>query len=122
MFPFQQINEFSQQISCNPHQDIVQNDQFSGGASNNLTKLMGDGQPQPPAILANSKTKNDVGFSCDDKKIIRKEIERQRRQQMSTLCASLRSLLPLESLKVNNNNGPSLFLSLSLLSKFTRAA
>ncbi|OAY48208.1 transcription factor bHLH126 [Manihot esculenta] len=60
---------------------------------------MGDGQPQPPAILANSNTKNDVGFSCDDKKIIRKEIERQRRQQMSTLCASLRSLLPLESLK-----------------------
>ncbi|KAF2315717.1 hypothetical protein GH714_040249 [Hevea brasiliensis] len=58
---------------------------------------MGDGLP--PRVLANSNTNNDASLACDEKKIIRKEIERQRRQQMSTLHASLRSLLPLESLK-----------------------
>ncbi|KAJ9164111.1 hypothetical protein P3X46_023725 [Hevea brasiliensis] len=93
MFPFQQSNEFSSAISCNPHQD----NPFLAGASNNPTNLMGDGLP--PRVLANSNTNNDANLACDEKKIIRKEIERQRRQQMSTLHASLRSLLPLESLK-----------------------
>ncbi|KAI9112121.1 hypothetical protein K1719_017017 [Acacia pycnantha] len=35
----------------------------------------------------------------DEKKIIRRETERKRRQQMTTLCESLRSLLPFELIK-----------------------
>lgn len=38
----------------------------------------------------------------DEKKIIRREVERQRRTQMSILCASLRSSLPSELIKVFN--------------------
>ncbi|KAF2311811.1 hypothetical protein GH714_026847 [Hevea brasiliensis] len=105
MFPFQQNNEFSSQISSNPHQDIAEDNPILGGTSN-LSNFMVDGQP--PLILANSNTNNEVNYTCDEKKIIRKEIERQRRQQMSTLHGSLRSLLPLESLKVNNKEPLSL--------------
>lgn len=36
----------------------------------------------------------------DEKKIIRREVEKQRRSQMSILCASLRSSLPFELIKV----------------------
>ncbi|KAK2458177.1 transcription factor bHLH118 [Trifolium repens] len=35
----------------------------------------------------------------DEKKIIRREVEKQRRMQMSILCSSLRSSLPLELIK-----------------------
>lgn len=35
----------------------------------------------------------------DEKKIIRREVEKQRRSQMSILCASLRSSLPFELIK-----------------------
>ncbi|KAI9073037.1 hypothetical protein K1719_045016 [Acacia pycnantha] len=35
----------------------------------------------------------------DEKNIIRRETERKRRQQMTTLCESLRSLLPFELIK-----------------------
>jgi hypothetical protein len=38
----------------------------------------------------------------DEKKIIRREVEKQRRMQMSILCSSLRSSLPLELIKVFN--------------------
>ncbi|XP_031260645.1 transcription factor bHLH118-like [Pistacia vera] len=51
-------------------------------------------------ILASAKDNDGSdNFNDSEKKIIRKEIERQRRQHMSMLNASLRSLLPLESIK-----------------------
>ncbi|EEF51480.1 transcription factor bHLH36 [Ricinus communis] len=98
MFPYDQNNRFSPQaIFFYPHQDIIQDNQILGEKSVDSSNL--DQEGQIPIILSNSNTNNDVNLACVEKKIIRKEIERQRRQQMSTLHASLRSLLPLESLK-----------------------
>lgn len=38
----------------------------------------------------------------DDKKMIRREVEKQRRMQMSILCSSLRSSIPFDLIKVFN--------------------
>ncbi|KAK1575128.1 hypothetical protein Q3G72_002876 [Acer saccharum] len=51
-------------------------------------------------ILSPAENNNDrISYNVLEKKIVRKENERLRRQHMSMLNASLRSLLPLESVK-----------------------
>ena len=54
-------------------------------------------------VLLNTPGNNDGNTSGDDRKIIRREMEKQRRQEMANLNASLRSLLPIEYIKVKHN-------------------
>lgn len=119
MFPFQQnSDEFWPQIFSNPYQedigkdfqDLIYGQDSLHGISNQTISV---DEIQKHKILATSKANDHSGkIIRDEKKIARKEIERQRRQHISTLHASLRNLLPLESIKVKK-----LFL-LYLISSF----
>ncbi|KAK0596942.1 hypothetical protein LWI29_020404 [Acer saccharum] len=92
MFPPPGIDHDSFFNHFNPHQeDFIQQDPISGQASLEGSDLTNNNNNYYEGIGSN----ND----CDQRKILRKEIERQRRQHMSKLNASLRSLLPLESIK-----------------------
>ena len=107
MFPFQQSgDEIWSQISSNPYQedtdkdfqDLIYGQDSLHGISNQTISV---DEIQKHKILATSNANDDSGnIRCDEKKVARKEIERKRRQQMSTLHASLRNLLPLDSIKV----------------------
>ncbi|KAI4351852.1 hypothetical protein L6164_006160 [Bauhinia variegata] len=104
MLPLNQGNELMIQISSSPHHqqhkitDLILDDygflDFSDSAKSvggsQLKKLVHGYQKNHGHQYSNENKK---------KKIIHKEIERQRRQRMATLYASLRSLLPIEFIK-----------------------
>lgn len=58
--------------------------------------------PRQKVVLTPGK--NTENTSSSNKKILRRDMERQRRQEMANLNASLRSLLPLEYVKVKKLN------------------
>ncbi|KAJ4706136.1 transcription factor bHLH [Melia azedarach] len=86
-------------LHYNPHQgDSSQQDLILGQSLvERNSKNMGKGQRHK--ILATAKDDDGNIENNYEKKNIRKEIERQRRLNMTMLHASLRSLLPLESIK-----------------------
>lgn len=99
MFPLQRGNELVIQFSStSPHhqqqhkisQDLILDDYDS-------QKKLTSSQPEKLFYGANNKKNHDSNQHT--KKMIHKEIERQRRQEMATFYASLRSLLPLEFIK-----------------------
>ena len=53
-------------------------------------------------ILATPDNNEENLSNNNERKIMRRDIERQRREQMASLHSSLRLLLPLEFIKVNN--------------------
>ncbi|XVE58650.1 hypothetical protein DITRI_Ditri04bG0185800 [Diplodiscus trichospermus] len=101
MFPSYQSDDYLYEISDVPHyEDFVLQNLPSGEASvggSNTTQRMGKGKRLKNLAAANNNDGNAAGN--DAKKIMRKEIERQRRQQMAELYGKLRLLLPLESIK-----------------------
>ncbi|XP_028088696.1 transcription factor bHLH118-like [Camellia sinensis] len=96
MFPFDQNDGSSHQIPCTTHHqqhDINQDLIFSGLDALELERI-------------NNSTTNHLSYDHTstsvmdkDKKIKRSDTERKRRREMNTLCASLRSELPLEYIK-----------------------
>ncbi|XVF54014.1 hypothetical protein PTKIN_Ptkin05aG0147700 [Pterospermum kingtungense] len=102
MFPSRQNHGYLYEISDIPHyEDFVQEILTSAETSvegSNLAQKIGKGKGLTKKLVgANNSDGNATGN--DAKKIMHKEIERQRRQQMAKLYAKLRSLLPLESIK-----------------------
>ncbi|XP_057996213.1 transcription factor bHLH126-like [Hevea brasiliensis] len=100
MFPLHQGNELCFQISSNaPHkipQDIILPHPVLYG-SPDLTDDLGKSRRRKSISMDNDETARDNGNN--KKKLLHRDIERQRRQEMATLYASLRSLLPLEHIK-----------------------
>ncbi|KAI9159881.1 hypothetical protein LWI28_002827 [Acer negundo] len=91
-------------VNFDPHlEDFLEQDLILGGqasleGSNLTTNKVGMGKKYK--ILSPAENNNDrISNNVLEKKIVRKENERLRRQHMSMLNASLRSLLPLESIK-----------------------
>ncbi|KAJ4829746.1 hypothetical protein Tsubulata_043741 [Turnera subulata] len=108
MFPLHQGNELCFKISSNPHeehkilQDLMLTHASVGTASTDIANnYMGKGRRRKLIPVENNKVmaKDDNSTSNNKKKILHRNIERQRRQEMATLYTSLRSLLPLEYIK-----------------------
>lgn len=92
----------------NPYQEHsnIQQDQILQGQAllerNINSSKMGKGQQHKLLFAATAKVNDGNSDNNNNKKmILRKDIERKRRQHLSMLHASLRSLLPLQSIKVN---------------------
>ncbi|XP_059669734.1 transcription factor bHLH36-like [Cornus florida] len=97
MFPFHHSttdHELSQICSTIHQQHDNQQDLIldfdSVPGSSNLTNNI---------INTSSDHNNVVDTNVNDKKIMRRDIERKRRKEMSDLCATLRSQLPLQYIK-----------------------
>lgn len=99
MFPLHQGNELCFQISSNhPHkipQDLILSNPALYGSD--ITDDLGKSRRRKSISKDNDGTAEN---NDNDKKKLHRDIERQRRQEMATLYASLRSLLPLQYIKV----------------------
>ncbi|XP_023541045.1 transcription factor bHLH118 [Cucurbita pepo subsp. pepo] len=107
MFPLQKCEDKCFQISFNPHQHIIPEDLIFGpqvsveahddSNNNNNNGVNNLGTRGRRKLLQNL----DHGVSDQDHqiKLMHRERERQRRQEMGALYMSLRTLLPLEFIK-----------------------
>ncbi|KAK6936374.1 Myc-type, basic helix-loop-helix (bHLH) domain [Dillenia turbinata] len=105
MFPLQQGNELCFQISSMSNQQQHKSDQAMILQQYAPASL--DTGLSYTNIIMGRKSRRDIETSADrnnddedhEKRIMHREIERQRRQEMSNLYSSLRSVLPLDYIK-----------------------
>lgn len=106
MFPLHQGNVIH--FSNSPHnqqhkifEDLILDD-YDSLLVNDCDKLFNFSSSQPNKIFDEAIKNHDNCNQQMKKKMVHKVIERQRRKEMATFCSSLRSLLPLEFIKVIN--------------------
>lgn len=115
MFPLHSGDELFIKVSSNSHQqDKIPQDLISGHASEASSIITNDmgkshrGQSfsmETDKIPSDNYNSNNSNYN-NNKKLMHRDVERQRRQEMATLYASLRALLPLEFIKVTNTIPP----------------
>ncbi|KAK9292886.1 hypothetical protein L1049_020867 [Liquidambar formosana] len=101
MFPLHQGDELLFKISSTTHQQhTIQKDLTLDHAALDGSKLTNNmGKSQRPKSLVTRGGKDDNTSDNYKKKMMHRDIERQRRQEMASLYGSLRSQLPLEYIK-----------------------
>ncbi|KAJ0043804.1 hypothetical protein Pint_17329 [Pistacia integerrima] len=100
MFPLNSGDELFFNASSNPHQQYnIPEDLICGRDSQDASNITNNsGRSRRRRKSCAMDTADDTN-SDNKKKMMHRDIERQRRQEMATLHASLRSLLPLEYIK-----------------------
>lgn len=103
MFPLHQGDELCFNISSDPHQqhDIPQDlilARYAALQGSDTTNKMENGRRRFLISMDGNEVARDHSKN-NNKKMMHRNIERQRRQEMTTLHASLRALLPLEFIK-----------------------
>ncbi|KAF2315718.1 hypothetical protein GH714_040250 [Hevea brasiliensis] len=105
--PSHQNNQLSFQISSTPYQEntipqdllLILGHSTVDGIDPSKKNNMGKGRQRNPCLSHKKDENNTVEISTKGKRIIHRDIERRRRQEMATLYTSLRNLLPLEYIK-----------------------
>lgn len=104
MFPFQQCNELSEDeiFSLLRQQETYLRDSIPASVleGSDLPKNM-EKSPRKNVLLATPGGGTDDNSPGGDRRMLRRDMERQRRQEMATLNESLRSLVPTDYIKVN---------------------
>ncbi|KAK7343639.1 hypothetical protein VNO77_12542 [Canavalia gladiata] len=104
MFPFQRGNELVIQFSNTLHsqhkisQDLIL-DHHHHHPNSDKKLLLANATTHPNKLSYGDDMTHAANSKDYTKKMVHREIERQRRQEMATLHASLRSLLPLDFIK-----------------------
>lgn len=119
MYPLQQSSELENQIytPCPPDKILLRDlpvtlESSNLYAVNNSTRKK---QPRSSTGIQEKKTDHEGGTNeYKLKRIMHRDLERQRRQEMTNLYASLRSLLPLEYIKVNIHKPYRFFITFNL--------
>ncbi|KAL2527159.1 Transcription factor bHLH [Abeliophyllum distichum] len=99
MFTVQQSNELVLPVEDDKIlEELLADHVLLSGSGTNSTNR--DTKKRQRISSASIQENKDVsGNEINKKKVVHREIEKQRRQEMTKLCASLRSLLPVEYLK-----------------------
>ncbi|KAK9665601.1 hypothetical protein RND81_14G122500 [Saponaria officinalis] len=109
MFPFKRSCEFSFKTDNDNDEDnnsyevkiedLENYDLFEASLNNNQDQTRGRGRGRKSRPIASSSNPNNINDEDGKKKVLHREFERQRRQEMSTLFESLSSIIPPENLK-----------------------